>query len=94
MQEDFTQIKLNKEHAHSEASGIILFNITGESETELTETATNFLKHVKIYFSHTTSLLSVVFEHNSEEILKRGHFTYRPSLLQIAIFLFNADLRI
>ena len=94
IQEDFTQIKLNKEHAHSEASGIILFNITGETETEITETAVNFLKQIKLYLSHTNSLLSFAFQHNSEEIIKCEHFTYHPSLLHIALFLFNADLRI
>ncbi len=94
LQEGFAQIKLKKEHAHSEAGGIILFNITGETETELTETTVNFLKQIKIYFSHTASSLSVAFEHNSEEIIKCEHFTYRPSLLHIALFLFNADLRI
>lgn len=93
-QEDFTLIKLNKEHAHSEASGIILFNITGETETPLTKTAANCLKQIKIYLSHTAALLSFAFQHNSKEIIKCEHFTYRPSLLHIALFLFNADLRI
>jgi hypothetical protein len=94
LQEDFTLINLNKEHAHSEASGIILFSITGETETELTETAVNFLKQIKTYLSHSISLAAYTFELSIKEIIKCGHFTYRPSLLHIALFLFNADLRI
>lgn len=94
LQEDFTLIKLNKEHSHSEASGIVLFSVTGETETELTETADNLLKQFKAYLLHTISLHAAAFEHLSKEIIKCEHFTYHPSLLHIALFLFNADLRI
>ncbi len=93
-QEDYTFIKLNKEHAHSEASGIILFGVTGETETEFNEAEENAVKQIKHSLSGFYSLLSFAFQHHCKEIIKSEHFTYHPSLLHIALFLFNADLRI
>jgi hypothetical protein len=94
IQENFTLINLNKEHAHSESSGIILFFLNGESEAEFSEPLTNIFKQIKSFFALLNSFLSVNFDHDSNEIIKCENTTYRPSLLHIPLFLFTADLRI
>jgi hypothetical protein len=94
IQEDYTFIKLNKEHAHSETSGIILFSVTGETDVEFNEAEEHAVKEIKHHLSGFYSLLSFAFQHHCKEVVKCEHFTYRPLLLHIALFLFNADLRI
>jgi hypothetical protein len=91
---DFTQIQLNKEHAHSETSGILLFNETGEAETETEEFLNNGLKQIKLFSFLISSAVTSEYNHDTDEILKSECFTFHPSLLHIPLFLYNADLRI
>jgi hypothetical protein len=93
-QEDFTLIELNKEHAHSEASGLLLFSELSETETELNEAFAHMLKHIKQHFLIISVIADFILNNQSDEILKSESVTYHPSLLHIPLFLFTADMRI
>jgi hypothetical protein len=93
-QNDFTLIQLNKEHSHSEASGLLLFSELSETETELNEAFAHMLKHIKQHFLVISVLSGCSFNNASDEVVKSECFTFHPSLLHIPLFLFNALLRI
>jgi len=93
-QNDFTLIQLNKEHSHSETSGLLLFSETGETETELNESFSEMLKVIKQHFIILSVITDLILNNESDEILKSESITYHPSLLHIPLFLFTADLRI